>query len=80
MKTAISIPDRLFVRLEATRKRLQLTRSEVLQGALVKWLEQHEGQEITATINTAIEQIGDAATLDPELENAGLCALDREDW
>lgn len=43
MKTAISIPDDLYRRLEATRKRKKLSRSEALQGALVTWLKHHDG-------------------------------------
>ena len=80
MKTAISIPDELYQRLEAVRAQMGISRSQVIQQALAEWLRPHSDTAVTACIDRVIEKLGDAARLDPDLEAAGLAVVDREDW
>jgi predicted DNA-binding protein len=54
MKTAISIPDGTFARVEATAARLGVSRSEFFARAAERWLEDLEGAEMTAAIDAAL--------------------------
>lgn len=48
MKTAISIPDQIFRRVEAAAKRLGLSRSELFTRAAVEFLKVHSPEAVTA--------------------------------
>jgi predicted transcriptional regulator len=80
MKTAVSLPDALFRRLEAIRKRFSLTRSEAVQRAVADWIAQHSAEDLTATIDRAVERLGPEARLDPGAAQAQRDILRREDW
>jgi metal-responsive CopG/Arc/MetJ family transcriptional regulator len=54
MKTAISLPDDTFRRVDKAAKQLGVSRSEVFARAAEKWLDAQESEEITAAINHAI--------------------------
>ncbi|MBK9261413.1 MAG: ribbon-helix-helix protein, CopG family [Polyangiaceae bacterium] len=53
MKVAISLPDELFHRLERRAKHLGISRSELLARAASAFLDEHLGQEVTASYNRA---------------------------
>jgi metal-responsive CopG/Arc/MetJ family transcriptional regulator len=54
MKTAISLPDGTFRRVDRAAKRLGLSRSELFARAAESWLDTHEDDDTTAAINRAI--------------------------
>lgn len=54
MKTAISISDEVFARVEATAARLGVSRSEFFSRAAERWLEDLEDAETTAAIDAAL--------------------------
>lgn len=64
MKTAISIPDETFERVEKSVAELGISRSEFFVRAARRYLEELEAESITAQINAAI----DAGAVDKDLE------------
>lgn len=61
MKTAISVPDDTFQRVEQAAKRLGVSRSEFYARAAQSWLDALEDEDTTDAINHAIEGIQDDA-------------------
>jgi metal-responsive CopG/Arc/MetJ family transcriptional regulator len=57
MKTAISLPDETFERVEAAAKRLGLSRSEFFARAAQRWLEDLDDHQTTEAINNAIANL-----------------------
>lgn len=56
MKTAISLPDDTFRRVEDAARRMGVSRSEFFARAADRWLEILEQDDATAAINRAISQ------------------------
>jgi metal-responsive CopG/Arc/MetJ family transcriptional regulator len=54
MKTAISVPDETFERVEQAAKRLGVSRSEFYSRAAQSWLDALEDEDTTEAINSAI--------------------------
>ena len=59
MKTAISIPDEAFRRVERHAAKLHISRSEFFTRAAERWADQLEDAELTQAINAALDFIGD---------------------
>lgn len=51
MKTAISIPDDLFVSAENTAKKLGIPRSQLFAKALEEFIQNHSKEKITEKLN-----------------------------
>ena len=51
MKTAISIPDELFVSAEKMAKKLGIPRSRLFTRAIEEFLENHSKEKITKKLN-----------------------------
>ena len=51
MKTAISIPDDIFVSAEKMAKKLGIPRSRLFTRAIEEFLEKHSKEEITKKLN-----------------------------
>ena len=79
MKTAISLPDELFEAVERVARRLGLSRSELYQRALAKYLEGQNSAAITAELNE-VYGADEESHLDPVLERLQGASLIREDW
>jgi hypothetical protein len=77
MKTAISIPERVFASGEKLRKRLGATRSALYARALAELLERHEADAITARLDAAHGPGGIRSKLDPAWRRAALRTLKR---
>jgi metal-responsive CopG/Arc/MetJ family transcriptional regulator len=54
MKTAISLPDETFERVEAAARQLGVSRSEFFAHAAERWLADLDDHETTEAINDAI--------------------------
>lgn len=54
MKTAISLPDDTFRRVDDAAKRMGVSRSEFFARAAERWLHELDSDDITDAINTAI--------------------------
>ena len=75
MKTAISVPDDTFQRVEQAAKRLGVSRSEFYARAAQSWLDALEDEDTTDAINHAIEGAPDDAAF-TEAAAAALAAGD----
>lgn len=65
MKTAISVPDDTFHRVEGAAKRMGVSRSEFFSLAARRWLDAMEDDGTTEAINRAIGgQLADHAFTD----------------
>ena len=80
MKTAISIPDTLFLAAERFAKRLGISRSELFQKAVRTFLDEHRDEGVTESLNTVYAKGETAGKLDPILEQLQGASLAMEDW
>lgn len=71
MKTAISLPDETFRRVERAAKRLGVSRSELFSRAAERWLDAIEDDGTTEAINRAIAGL----PADHEFTDAAAAAL-----
>lgn len=73
MKTAVSVPDRTFVRADALARRLGISRSELYSRALEAFLGPPADDEITAALDAV--HTAQADELDPSVRRAQLRAI-----
>ena len=78
MKTAISIPDTLFVAVERLAKQLGISRSELYAKAVKAYLEHNNQTGITEKLNTIYQD--DEASLDPVLSEMQRKSIEHEQW
>ncbi|MBI3982430.1 MAG: ribbon-helix-helix protein, CopG family [Gemmatimonadetes bacterium] len=78
MKTAISLPDRLYRSGDRLAKRLGVSRSELYARALAEFLAKHQSDQITQRLNAVYA--AEDSQLDPAFSKAQLEALPRESW
>lgn len=71
MKTAISVPDATFARVDAAAKRLGVSRSEFFSRAAERWLKELEGQHLTRAVDEALA----GAEVDARFSDAAARAL-----
>ena len=71
MKTAISLPDATFRRVDRAAKRLGLSRSELFARAAENWLDCLEDDGVTEAIDRAIAGLPD----DHQFTDAAAAAL-----
>lgn len=60
MKTAISLPNETFARVERATGKLGISRSEFFARAADRYLRELEGPELTEAINRALEGVDQA--------------------
>jgi metal-responsive CopG/Arc/MetJ family transcriptional regulator len=58
MKTAVSIPDDVFDKVERLARRGKRSRSEVFSAALREYVARHSPDEVTEAINRVCDQVG----------------------
>ena len=75
MKTAISLPDATFERIERAAKKLGVSRSEFFARAAERWLDDLDDEGATDAINRAIADVPE----DTEFTGAAAAALARAD-
>jgi metal-responsive CopG/Arc/MetJ family transcriptional regulator len=78
MKTAVSVPNKVFRAAERLAKRARKSRSQLYSEALSEYLIRHSPDEVTEAMNRALEQIGDAS--DPFVTRAARAILERTEW
>ena len=78
MKTAVSIPDDVFEKVERLAKRSRKSRSEVYSAALREYVARHSPDEITEAINAVIDKVGDEP--DPFVTEAARRILEKVEW
>ena len=79
MKTAISLPDRVFREAESYAKRARKSRSQLYAEALAEYLARHAPDEVTESMNVVVDELGDAAP-DAFVQRAGRRVLGSAEW
>jgi len=80
MKTAISIPDDLFLLAEQAAKRLGLSRSELYRRAIGAFLQRNNDKLITDALNQVYDEQVNQGHLDPSLLQMQSASLEQEEW
>lgn len=79
MKTAISIPDRLYAQTDRLARRLKKSRSALYQDALQHYLRQFSEQDITERMNRVVDELGDSESRQ-FVRRAGHRTLSNVEW
>ena len=78
MKTAVSIPDEVFEKVERLARREKRSRSEVFSAALKEYVARHAPDEVTEAINRACDEIDEQT--DEFTVAASRRILERTEW
>jgi len=78
MKTAISVPDRVFRAAERTAKRLNMSRSELYATAVAAFVEAHRSDDVTKRLNEVYR--AESSTLDPVIRAMVFGSIERDEW
>ncbi|MBK8871348.1 MAG: hypothetical protein KBG07_00185 [Elusimicrobia bacterium] len=78
MKTAISMPNRLFRQVEEYTRRVKKSRSRLLSEAMQEYLYRHSPNEVTEAMNRVCGEMSEP--LDPFLQEAGRRRLKTSSW
>jgi len=78
MKTAISIPDSIYLAAEKLTSQLGMTRSALYTKAIKKFLLEHRNDKVTEKLNTIYEK--ESSNLDPILEKIQSSSLEEDEW
>ncbi|MEV4420331.1 ribbon-helix-helix domain-containing protein [Patulibacter sp. NPDC049589] len=80
MKTAISVPDPTFARVDEAAARLGVSRSEFYARAAERWLAELERDSVTARIDATLAAAGDTDENDAFLAEGGRRTTARSPW
>jgi predicted transcriptional regulator len=78
MKTAVSVPDRVFKGAERLARRLKKSRSQLYSEALAEYVAKHDPDEITEAMDRLAERVDTRP--DPALKAAARRLLRRSEW
>ncbi len=78
MKTAISIPDRIFQAAESLANRQGVSRSEFYTKAIEAFIEHTKNQDVSARLNQVYSDQSNALTEEDYALQAQ--SLDKEEW
>ena len=78
MKTAISVPNDVFELSEKLAKKLNVSRSRVFAMGVKKLAEEHDDEEIIASINRVCEKVD--TSVDPVLFKMTMLSLPKDEW
>jgi predicted transcriptional regulator len=79
MKTAVSLPDRVFQEAERHARRTRKSRSQLYGEALTEYLARHAPDEVTEAMNDAIDRLAGRGT-DPFVTPAARRLLKNVEW
>jgi metal-responsive CopG/Arc/MetJ family transcriptional regulator len=78
MKTAISIPDKIYRDAERLSRRLKKSRSQVYTEAVTEYVARHDPDAVTEAINRVCEAIDTCP--DPAISAAARRILEGSEW
>jgi metal-responsive CopG/Arc/MetJ family transcriptional regulator len=78
MKTAISIPDRVFQDAERLAERLKKSRSQMYSEAVAEYVARHDPDLVTEQINAVCEEVDTRP--EPFVAEAARRILERTEW
>ena len=79
MKTAISIPDELFEAADKMARKLKMSRSELYQQALTRFLQQHGADMVRESLDRVYAKKSNRG-LDPMIRIIGEQMIKEENW
>lgn len=80
MKTAVSIPDRIFASAEKLAERLGVSRSELYARALAGLVEKHREDLVTSQLNEVYGPEGEESSLDEDVVSIQSRSIRRDRW
>jgi metal-responsive CopG/Arc/MetJ family transcriptional regulator len=78
MKTAISIPDKMFDAADSLAKKLKLSRSQLYAKAIEEFVAEHAHLSVREKLDQVYA--AEPSRMDPSLARAQTAAVGREDW
>ena len=78
MKTAISIPDKVFRSADSLAKRLGLSRSQLYSTAVNEYLSKHQDKQVTDRLNAIYSE--EDSSLSPSFIVMQAKSLSPEEW
>lgn len=78
MKTAVSIPDHVFEKVERLARRSRRSRSEVFSAALQEYVARHAPDEVTEAMDRVCAEV--ANQVDPFVSAATGRVLENAEW
>ncbi len=78
MKTAISVPNDVFERIERYAKKKKMSRSQLFSKAAEEYLDKREKEDITVNLNEVYSK--EDSSVDPVLLKMALISLPKEEW
>jgi antitoxin MazE6 len=78
MKTAISIPDRVFSRAESFARHRKITRSALFTIAVDEFIQRHRQEDVTTRLNEVYMK--EDSSLDSVLDQLQSLSLPKENW
>ena len=78
MKTAISVPDRIFAEAERLSRRLKKSRSQVYTEAVTEYIARHDPEAVTEAMNRVCEAVDTYP--DPAISAAARRTLENVEW
>ena len=78
MKTAVSIPDHVFEKVERLARRSRRSRSEVFSAALQEYVARHAPDEVTEAMDRVYAEV--ANPVDPFVSAAARRVLENAEW
>jgi metal-responsive CopG/Arc/MetJ family transcriptional regulator len=80
MKTAISIPDRLFEAAERLARRLGMSRSEMYSKAVSQFIDENHALGVRERLDAVYEADPESSQIDPVMARLQIESLPEEDW
>jgi metal-responsive CopG/Arc/MetJ family transcriptional regulator len=78
MKTAISIPDDIFISADHLAKRLNMSRSEFYRRAIQQYIAEYRHTGVKEKLDQVYAS--ENASVDPAVLNAQAISIPREEW
>ncbi len=78
MKTAVSIPDEIFLEADGLARRQNKSRSQLYSQAIREYLRRHSPDAVTESMNRVIDELG--GDEDVFVSEAAARILKRVDW
>jgi metal-responsive CopG/Arc/MetJ family transcriptional regulator len=78
MKTAISLPDKVFAEAEALAQELGFSRSQLYAEAIKSYLQRHKRKQIMEDLNKVYAQ--ESSSIDPVMVQMQALSLPVEEW
>jgi len=80
VKTAISIPEKIFMEAERAAKKLGVSRSELYAKAVLNFVERYRRENLTEKLNEVYSGNESISELDPNLAALQTQSLKRDEW